>query len=666
MIIIYGEQSIELAGAKSTVLAEAVSRCKKISLDIQKIKKPDKVYAAYHIPEGERLIAYCKGTLPLIGLTFEGLVFTDRAFYPIPRDTGPVPSNRVSYDDLCSYLVTQESSKSAVCLQQADHEYHIYDGTLIRQNTTGQEIQLVLNAVQTELCRQSPSAKQAMDSTVADALARAKEEMRHDVLSPRIKAMLNAVRMKQAYCDGAVCLLAEDIFRQCDSEGYQVFLAELSADISAETKEMLASPPVRFSRDLLKDLSNPHLVFSTLYLNRVYYNLRDHTDSLSQTYLSAYALVCMRSSRCDTARETVLELIQRYGVASAYLVEDFVCLYGSQQMQEVFSTLCKGEAVEKERLDLRDGLGLTPLHYAMILQKAESLKTMLLEKDWSEEVPYLSREPFRDIYAYPVLTCMKSELDRAYIFLNIDPEIKMIADLIRQVNQQEEELTQLMTSIYDEIDITRREKFKKEDEDADVFEIEALQQKIFDLYTLAKNISATLDEIPQRRSQAKKDMTRLYKAAVAQSEKTIQRLRSEEHPIVKFFLHLFENDPDPVNLEKIFSAYNDYSTVRMYQWDTLYFMLPETIPLDFPYRTVRITADGIEDDGLTEYPGGAPRPDRLYGHSWFSPQAHADISVLKGEYRKLAKQYHPDICGDAYAEKVFAEIAHEYETLCVK
>ncbi len=51
--------------------------------------------------------------------------------------------------------------------------------------------------------------------------------------------------------------------------------------------------------------------------------------------------------------------------------------------------------------------------------------------------------------------------------------------------------------------------------------------------------------------------------------------------------------------------------------------------------------------------------DRPYGSSWFSPQAHSDENILNAEYRKLAKQYHPDLCKQNDAKEIFQEITNE-------
>ncbi len=48
-----------------------------------------------------------------------------------------------------------------------------------------------------------------------------------------------------------------------------------------------------------------------------------------------------------------------------------------------------------------------------------------------------------------------------------------------------------------------------------------------------------------------------------------------------------------------------------------------------------------------------------YGDSFFSPQAHRDIKILKQEYRKLVKQYHPDAGGDARDVEIMLMVMNE-------
>ena len=50
-----------------------------------------------------------------------------------------------------------------------------------------------------------------------------------------------------------------------------------------------------------------------------------------------------------------------------------------------------------------------------------------------------------------------------------------------------------------------------------------------------------------------------------------------------------------------------------------------------------------------------------YGNSWFSPQAHKDIQILRKEYRKLALKYHPD--SEMGSSEIFIDIQSERATI---
>ena len=50
---------------------------------------------------------------------------------------------------------------------------------------------------------------------------------------------------------------------------------------------------------------------------------------------------------------------------------------------------------------------------------------------------------------------------------------------------------------------------------------------------------------------------------------------------------------------------------------------------------------------------------RPFGDCWFSPAARQDMKALKEEYHRLAKQYHPDVCGDRRGQQIFQEILNE-------
>lgn len=86
------------------------------------IKKLDKVISTYKIPDGEQIVAYMKGTIPLFGLTTEGTIITDCALYIHPCHDDWAATNRFlyrscnseSYDSFVNALPYEEQRKIKV------------------------------------------------------------------------------------------------------------------------------------------------------------------------------------------------------------------------------------------------------------------------------------------------------------------------------------------------------------------------------------------------------------------------------------------------------------------------------------------------------------------------------------------------------------------------
>ena len=158
----------------STILAEAV-HCKKICFDLSLLKKKDKVYSAYHIPQTEKILAFCKD-VAFIPLTIEGIVFTDQAVYRCPAIKMEDGSeyNRISYKSLDSCIITQEGPKGGVYVCTQNHSFSLHGPSLVSQNVAGYEIRQIMCKVQRQLFIRDSSAKNKVDSLAKTLLQKAK------------------------------------------------------------------------------------------------------------------------------------------------------------------------------------------------------------------------------------------------------------------------------------------------------------------------------------------------------------------------------------------------------------------------------------------------------------------------------------------------------------
>lgn len=235
----------------------------KVSNRISNIKKPQKVYEKRSIPSNECIVAYCEGTLPLLRMVTDFVVFTNRAFYP--SDLGGLASKSVPYGELWRYIVTQDDDKASVYLRNSKENYMIYSSTLFSKNVGGCEIKTLLEEIQAYSCLHDDSFRSKYQKTIEDIYEQAKEERCKGDLSEGIKAALLSFAAKGSA--DSIHFLAESRFRLCDADKYPEYIQKLP--ISEEMKQKYAKPPEAFYDSLKNDLANPACAFSDAYLNGI-------------------------------------------------------------------------------------------------------------------------------------------------------------------------------------------------------------------------------------------------------------------------------------------------------------------------------------------------------------------------------------------------------------
>lgn len=386
-------------------------------------------------------------------------------------------------------------------------------------------------------------------------------------------------------------------------------------------------------------------------------------ESKNQVYLTAYALICTRLNLCETAREVAEELAQQYGICASNIVEDFICIFGNYQMQKVFKAICAGEKVTKEQSQLVDGLGLTPLHYAIILQNKEAISDILFIKDWSQEQRYRLNQEVKNVYSYSMLAYMRPEVDHPLISAHTIPELKVACDTIRTLEKQKDEMQKAHMETSECIREAEYRLHRMESENADFDDIEQVKQSIFDLHESSRNLLSALEEMPEQITEAEKERDRIYKIILAEDKKIVERLNNDSNPLIRLLLQLFRK---PEKFEEYISTMVNSENnlqMKMYQCGECYFLSPDSISLELPYRTVCIVQGEITDGGNLEKENSDYRPWRTFGSSWFSPKAHTDPSALKDEYRQLAKNITLTNVVNRMRKAFFQEIQNEYEDI---
>lgn len=649
-VIMIGDQTVDISGM--------VLGCKKISLDISKIKKLEKIFNLYKIPANETLRAYCKDMVS----TVSEPIFTDKAIYLLPRESGTLPSNRITYEDLAQYIITQESDKGCVCLQNASREHKIIESTLIFKNTAGTEILNLLEAIQTELLRNSPSARETMDAVAHGVFDLARNEMKTGQIGKRTKILLKSLETRKTFSDRCAYLLAESVFRLCNSGAYEEFLSHLPPSVSSDMKTTLRKIPDEFSDNLIADLSNLQHDFSDAYLKQLYQNITYSSD-IPKFFQMVLVYVCVRLKQFKQARQQTEIIKKKYGSSAGYLLEDFICLWGNKLMGQTLDAIAQGQKLSNEWHGITDGIALTPLHYAIIMGLDQAVSDLLATGHWENDMDYLPKGAIRDVYSYTILSCFKQSPNKFEVFSHTSAELKDIISLKSELENQLEMCTQQIKNLDRYLREADYQWRKLERDGADEGEVGAAYSAYKEMHDSLWNLKRMSVDLLDKISDVNREIDNTYEVAHHNALSILGELNSSCNPVVNFIFALYLNCEESYTVRALFADNARSTDFRMYMYDGFYFLLPCGIQLNLPYRTVYVKEDGSHSNDMQITPNDCAFGMKAYGNSWFSADAHRDVLVLKEEYRELAKQYHPDVCRAAFAEAAFKELKEEYSVI---
>lgn len=659
--MIHSGQFIDIgADNKSDVLATIADNCQKVSLAVWDIRKPEKIYYTYKIPNNEEIVAFCKGGI--FGLTVSGIVFTDKAFYP---EANANEQNRIPYTDLCNFIITRQydetngsylSNHGGVYLRNQNKEIEIFGSTIIAHNIAAEEIFKILIAIQKELCNHNELAKSKMKNMIDEIFSSYKNKLKHGEILSSDSLMLKGISTISQYSEKAILLLAENEYRSFDEDNYSSFLEHTSFKSSVDNLRKT------FSQNFISDLSNFKNQISESYLEKVCFNIeKKNIDILSEEETVIYILILMHLHRFGYAKQIIATAKEKFGNEKICQAENLLLLYGHKLMKKVYTAILNGEELETKYIDISDGLGLTPLHYQLILNN-NKVDDIIALKKWSEDFLYLKSNELTKIYDYSLLATIKhySKLDN--IIEYTDLKIAKLSENLIRLREEESSAAAAIESINKCLYDARRQMSRlKENGD----------------FSAISNLKNSIEELDNSKTKAEKMwmecmqmISKLNDEIIAEIEnkkyKTLNNLNiltTADSPLINLLLKLYENIDVKNNLKNILFNENQ-CCFNIYNYDGHSFLLPDNFVLNLPFYKIEIRDDGtvfqmIENSKEKENSStGKP-----YGNSWFSSAAKSNQETLVSEYRKLVKLYHPDVCQEEFASKYFVEITEEYELI---
>ncbi len=409
------------------------------------------------------------------------------------------------------------------------------------------------------------------------------------------------------------------------------------------------------------------LSISESYLKTIQNNILDvEDDKKTEEMHIVYSFASIRLGDFSTAEKIMCLVEKQFGSGHTLLVENFKLIYGNFKMRKVYKALIYNNDIPCELSGFKDGLGLTPLHYALILNK-DNITDFLDLREWDKEIAHLKSKKVYQIYNYLTLALFKSRDDLNDITQEIDAEIKELKSQIEALKAQERETFEIRKDIKQCIRDAESRIRELSRSNTGYSEISDLRETICDLQNQDSKLWDVYYECKEKIPKYTDELYKKINNRQTQAEIDLKNILTNNSPFFKLLLEIYRNNNEQYLL-KNFVYSDDSIPVRIYDYNGHRFLTPDNIVLDLPYSKVFVNEQGqiITDMQVENNQNTSSKPNKLFGSSWFSPEAHIDLSVLTAEYRKLVKQYHPDICKEDYAHDLFVEINEEHESILNK
>ena len=653
MDIIRGDNAIDTGDYFGRVVKSTMLECKKVCFDLKQLKKIEKVYSSYKIPKTAKIIAFCRGNIPFAPLTVEGVVFTNYAvyYYPPSKTEEGLEKNCILYSSLGSYIITQDGPKGAVHAQTMDEEIRLLGPSIISQNTAGMEVRRILCRIQKCLFHKNSAEKNKFDTLAAAAIREIEKKMSVEELPRRYDAILSSLMEFPAHADATAMLKAEYLYREFRPQKYESFVESIPEQVSLAVRSRIKEIPDDFPINYIRLLTDVQREFKYQSLSNAYESCcaldkQDQRTGMIQAYL------CIRMNNYNWTCMRISYLREDYGSEVANEVEWFRCVYGYHEMQKIYDTIKKQEELPSVCTKYRDGLGLTPLHYAILLNDEKAMTNLLGSKDWIEATPYQGDVRFVRMYEYVVLASGKQLPNVGEILLKTHRETIKLRNAIK-TTRAKLKFQNIVRDLQDWTLYTQQLNYTyKQACHASHEEIKAQRKRIATIRSSMEVAQGNAESLAEMLEEYEQEIKLVMEDAVMEALELLEETRNGNDPVSKYLYRIYF---EPDFFEQVLSAIKEQRRIHLYKYHGFYFIAPEFAEIDLPCQEATAAAVG-QDNTM---PAGKP----LYGNSWFSHAAHGDIDKLKSEYRKLAKTYHPDVSNQPNSNQLFQDISNEYQVI---
>lgn len=652
--------------AFSDIFAENAANYKHLSFGEANVAGVVFIREEFQIPADEEILVFAPVEQSGKNGSSLGVVITDGALYVHPQVVLSFHENRIPLPDLCNYLFFQEDSYDAVHAMSQKEDRVIFPKLSGMRNENGRELFRLLKTFQANLLSVNSKLSHAYDLALGAAISHARNCFsEHGVLTVRAQTLLNLVENEGKFPVDVAYIRAENLYRLSDMARYYQFVEELAGTVNEDLIKRLKNPDEVFFDEFVKDISNPYSLFLTQDLLPSYANLRRlPAETLNDFQIVILCYLCVRTDDDLYLHKLFSEQGRAIGEKHLWEICAFQARFKNEKMAGIYNRILSDANVSSIEQKWTDALGLTALHYAMLLRNRGEVTRILngneKVQDWSDiAVPedYAVDDDLKTLYDFSFLASIVFDQpsDIREIFVHTSHLAKPILKVIASLEQK----------------IYINQELGREDE---VFELR------------------------QKKRDMEVEIETLCEAFTARAKKRADKIRSEGSPYAKFLLGVYENNDALFSI--LTGTIADY---RVYRFGNRFFVANDVTELPFSFyewkdqsfstkkihfgdeRYVWTERERLEYESTQKKQDEEPkRKYHKYSftgddggdsyfyedtisyrepQSWFSSRAHSDPDLLKKEYRLLVKKYHPDNSDIPQAKLILQQITSERERI---
>lgn len=592
-------------------------------------KNLGKLLQEYRIPQAEKIVAHLTKKFLF---AVDGVLFTENAIYAKPGNCPEGISNRIPWSELHQYFLVQKSNTDAVSLYRPDGVQCVLLQSTVVDTTSGNELVYFISNMQSAILQEYPALLAKRKELFEVLKAECERIMTSDMLNDRLESALKHLLYERDFVGEAAVLMASNCARLYPQHEYQQWLQQSQESIWSEINEAVAELWEPIAEEFLERLERKDPGFSPSYLEKVYANYM-HVEALTVLESRIQANLCERLKMWQDV-ESITERMYALGLNEA--ADDLYFSYfgdSNHEMRKIYQQLKEGNGtLSKQQLSLKDSMGLTAYHYALIIGNQKLISELLKSKRWTEAEWTFDEANIYDLFFLAVYKGVPEDsLKKA--LLRTDKAAIHLKRTLRSA--QAENITgDILEGLLD-ASIKAADTMEKNGYCS--LEPDEYQKMLLDKDTLSESSGERKGKV----FLAEVALNTYLDETISEAKQQVSQWNKAKDPRVRYVLHLYS---DPEYFEKMLFHTGEWT---LYGDDNGWHGMA-------PSGEIKTHASPDEESSDVEKP---------FVDSWFSESAHQNAEILKKEFRDLAKKYHPDTSDIPESTELFQNISAEYEQL---